>query len=904
MVDAVSATLPQWRIATKKDGNSLNTLPVFTSSSDLHLSTATNTALAKKGQVIPAVTTDIDAQNRSTNVSANMGPDIGADEFSVLDVVTPSAQSTLLMFTNVTANSFNISWTKGTGTGTNSLVVIRAGSDVTSSPTDGTGYVPNAAFGSGSTIGSGNYVVYAGSGNSLSVIGLASSISYYVSVYEYNGTATTTKYLTTTPLRGSQITSVLGWQIANTNTANKINFDETVSGVNNGQFTANGFTPETFAGQLNSNAWAITGFEAGAIPFGGISTNPNFAHGISTGGVTSGGIYAFKTFGDNTALGIQPAANDFNPGNITLRFQNQTSAPITSLSIGYKVFIYNDQATSGSFNFSHSADNATFTDISELNVVSASQADASALWKASYRVATVTGLNIPANGFYYLKWSGATTTGSTYDEFALDDIVLSANPTNNFAAFEGTAQNFAVHGNTSLSGNTTVAEDLTFTAGKLSIGSHTLTMGGNLTNTITGGLQGSATSNISITGNKNPTLSFDQSTPGTTNLLNDLTVPFDAPENEVHLSNPVVINGLLKVGINHTLNFETNALTGILATITVDGNLRTQNTTALPFPVGKTFLGTGTVTYDASAAQTLVSGNYNHLTLRSPAGTSAGGDVTINGVLDLPQVNPSAGLKGSLDMGSYSATMGPNATNTGQGDVTGVTTRNSISANVLYTFGNPNMSIIFPAVGTLPTSLSLKTTVGTAPAWRPDAIKRNFDFIQTGAARTKAIIKAHYLDSELNVNDENKLVDWAHIISSGTSLEQGRSNYNTTENWVELTNVNVGLYFKSNFDQVNLTLDESAAGFLTWNGSQSDSWTTAANWTPNTAAPSDFTTVFIPNADTTLHDPQINMATPIGSIQIAAGGILNAPSDSQLTVKNGAGAWINNGTFNPGTGTS
>lgn len=147
-------------------------------------------------------------------------------------------------------------------------------------------------------------------------------------------------------------------------------------------------------------------------------------------------------------------------------------------------------------------------------------------------------------------------------------------------------------------------------------------------------------------------------------------------------------------------------------------------------------------------------------------------------------------------------------------------------------------------------------------------------------------------------------LDWAHIISSGTSLEQGRSNYNTTENWVELTNVNVGLYFKSNFDQVNLTLDESAAGFLTWNGSQSDSWTTAANWTPNTAAPSDFTTVFIPNADTTLHDPQINMATPIGSIQIAVGGILNAPSDSQLTVKNGAGAWINNGTFNPGTGTS
>lgn len=904
LVDTVSTTLPQWRVATGKDENSLNVLPVFNSSSDLHLNMVTNAALSKKGQVNPAVVTDIDGQNRSTNATLNMGPDVGADEFSAPDVVAPSAQSTLLTFTNVMANSFNINWTKGTGTGANSLVVIRAGSDVTSSPTDGTGYIADAAFGSGSLIGSGDYVVYAGSGSSVSVTGLTSSTKYYVAVYEYNGAAETTKYLTTAPLRGNQTTSMLGWQIANTNTVNKISFDETVSGVTNGPFTAAGFAPAPLAGQLNSNAFSLTGFEDGPIPFGGINTNPDFAHGVSSGGVTAGGIYAFKTSGDNSALGVQPTANDFNPGNITLRFQNQTSVPITSLSIGYKVYIYNDQEASSSFNFSHSADNLTFTGISELNAVSPDQADATPSWKASYRVATVAGLNIPANGFYYLKWSGAAVAGLFYDEFALDDIVLSANPTTNFVTFEGTAQSFAVHGNTSLSGNTTVSEDLTFTAGTLSIGSNALILGGTVNNTSAGGLQGSTTSNVSVTGNKNPTLSFDQSAPGTTNMLNDLTIPFDAPENEVHLSNPVVINGILKVGINHTLNFETNALTGILSTINVDGNLRTQNTTALPFPAGKTFLGTGRVTYDAAAAQTLVSGTYNHLTLHSPAGTLAGGTVTVNGVLDLPQPNPAGGLKGSLDMDSYILTMGPHATNTGQGDVTGVTARNSILANILYTFGNPHTSIIFPSVGTLPVSLSLKTTVGAAPSWRADAIKRNFDFIQTGAAATKAIIKAHYLDTELNGNDENKLVDWAHITSSGTTLEQGRSNYSTTENWVELTNVNVGLYFTGNFDQVNLTLDESAASFLTWNGSQSDSWTTAANWTPNTAAPSDFTAVFIPNTDTTLHDPLINPATLVGSIQIAAGGIVNAPTDSQMTVNNGAGAWINNGTFNPGTETS
>lgn len=903
--DTVYTTLPQWRAVMGKDANSLNILPVFTSSSDLHLQTiAANNGLANAGtNLLAAVSTDIDGQSRTST------PEIGADEFAfVVTLATqPAAQSTALNFTNVTANSFKLDWTKGNGTGTNSIVVIRAGSAVNSPPIDATEYIASTTFGLGSQIGTDNYVVYNGNANTVNVTGLSGATTYYVSIYEYNGTGPTANYLTINPLTGNQKTlnANLGWQISNINTLNTITFDTTVSGVNNGSFLGNGFYPaEPTAGQLDSNSWSLNGFEDSAIPFGGINSNPVFAHGISSGGVTAGGIYAFETSANNTALGIQPAANDFNPGSITLRFQNQTSAPITSLSIGYKVYIYNDQAASSSFNFSHSSDNATFTATSELNVVSPAQADASPSWKASYRVATVTGLNIPANGFYYLKWNGAATAGSVYDEFALDDIILSANPTNNFAAFEGTAQNFAVHGNTSLSGNTTVAENLTFTAGKLSIGSNTLTLGGTVTNTVTGGLRGSAASNISIRGNKNPTLSFDQSTPGTSNLLNDLTVPFETTENEVYLSNPVVINGILNVGLDHTLNFGTNALTGILSTITVNGNLRTQNTTALPFPAGKTFLGTGKVTYDASEVQTLVSGTYNHVTLSSPAGTLAGGTVTVNGVLDLPQANPSGGLKGSLDMGGYILTMGSDATNTGQGDVTGITTRNSISANVLYTFGNPYTSILFPAVGTLPTSLSLKTTIGTAPAWRAGTIKRNFDFIQTGAAGTKAIIKAHYLDTELNGNDENKLIDWAYIISSGTTIEQGRSNYSTTENWVELTNVNVGLYFTGSFDQVNLTLDESAAGFLTWNGSQSDSWNTAANWTPNTAAPSDFTAVFIPHADTTLHDPLINAATPIGSIQIAEGGIVNAPADSQLTVNNGAGAWINNGTFNPGTGTS
>ncbi|WP_333666949.1 beta strand repeat-containing protein, partial [Flavobacterium sp.] len=489
-----------------------------------------------------------------------------------------------------------------------------------------------------------------------------------------------------------------------------------------------------------------------------------------------------------------------------------------------------------------------------------------------------------------------------FDEFGLDDIVMVANPSTNFASFNGTAENFAVLGNTSLSGATTVSGDLTINNGKVDINGNTLTLNGTVTNTTTGGLKGSASSNLTISGAISPSLSFDQTTLGTTNLLNNLSINTTA-SNTVTISNPVVVNGTLTTALGQTLNMGSNALTGTLASIANNGTIATQNTTLLPIPSGKTWSGTGTVNYNAdSSAQTIVAGTYQNLTSSSTGGATAAGNITVNDVLTLPTSNPSPTV-GSLSMGTYTLSMGGSATNIGIGDVTGIITRSGIVPNIVYTFGSPYTSILFPNIGTLPTSMSLKIAIGTAPSWRTGAINRTFDFIQTGASGTKAVIKAHYLDSELNGNVESKLVDWAYIVSSSTTLEQGRSNYNTTENWIELTNVNVGLYFTGTFGQVSLTLDESAAGSLTWNGSVSNSWTTATNWTPN-ATPSDQTVVYIPDAATTPNDPTLNPSVLLGSLNIETGGILNAPDNSQFTINNGAGAWINNGTYNPGGGTS
>ena len=351
------------------------------------------------------------------------------------------------------------------------------------------------------------------------------------------------------------------------------------------------------------------------------------------------------------------------------------------------------------------------------------------------------------------------------------------------------------------------------------------------------------------------------------------------------------------------MNLGTIPLLGTLNSIQNNGIIQTQNTSALPFTSGKTWAGSGILNMNAtSTAQTLVAGTYNNLTLSSTAGTTAVANVTVNGKLDLPAANASS-TKGSLDMDSFTLTMGPDGVNTGVGDVTGIINRDSFTTNKLYTFGHPNSSITFPPAGTLPTSMSAKLTIGAAPSWKAGTILRQFDIIHTGAVDTKAIIRQHYLDSELNGNVESKLAFWAHTISALNTFDQGRSNNNTTENWVEISNANVGLYFKNTFDQVYISLDETSGSDLVWNGSTSTSWITAANWTPE-GVPSASSKVFIPNVSTTSNrSPIIDATSSVKTITIDAGAVVNTPANSVLSVFDGAGAWQNNGTFNPGNGT-
>ena len=83
-------------------------------------------------------------------------------------------------------NSMTINWTRGNGNAV--LIVAREGSAVDTDPSDGVNYTANAAFGSGTEIGTGNFVVYNGTLTSETVTALTSSTTYHFAFYEYNST--------------------------------------------------------------------------------------------------------------------------------------------------------------------------------------------------------------------------------------------------------------------------------------------------------------------------------------------------------------------------------------------------------------------------------------------------------------------------------------------------------------------------------------------------------------------------------------------------------------------------------------------------------------------------------------------------------------------------------------------
>ena len=197
----------------KLDGALVNrtsgTLTVFkntaTSGSISSSSFATGVSFSTNNSPTNLVTVDLDGDSKLDAIVTNQGVgNISVYRNQIL-ATEPTTAASGLTFTGITSTGVTLTFTKGNGA--KRIVLAHANAAVNAAPADSFVYTSNTTFSSGAQIGSGNYVVYNDSGNTVTVSGLSSGTTYYFTVFEYNGTGGYTNYLTSSTLTGSQLIS-------------------------------------------------------------------------------------------------------------------------------------------------------------------------------------------------------------------------------------------------------------------------------------------------------------------------------------------------------------------------------------------------------------------------------------------------------------------------------------------------------------------------------------------------------------------------------------------------------------------------------------------------------------------------------------------------------------------------
>lgn len=154
---------------------------------------------------------------------------------------TPTVHASNIQFSNVYCQQLTISWTSGNGS--QRIVMAREGGAVNTDPTNDQFYQGSDTFGRGSKIGTDNFVIYNGSGSSVTLKGLKKNTTYHFAIFEFNGGGTTFLYYTSGSVARANRTTeniTAGFSIGDTYqclAANSFNFTNSSSSSAGGALT-------------------------------------------------------------------------------------------------------------------------------------------------------------------------------------------------------------------------------------------------------------------------------------------------------------------------------------------------------------------------------------------------------------------------------------------------------------------------------------------------------------------------------------------------------------------------------------------------------------------------------------------------------------------------------------------
>ena len=186
-------------------------------------------------------------------------------------------------------------------------------------------------------------------------------------------------------------------------------------------YRATGLSPGGADGALDSLLWSVVGASDGDTGFGILAASGDFARGVSTGGVRTGGLYAFELPHGQHALGVQATGDDFTPGALIRRVVNDTGHWLFDLLLEADWWVHNDGGRSTRITLDALIDAGPWQPVPDATLLSAQEPDDGA-WR-KYAIAALLPLPALAPGSELqlrLGFDDALGTGGR------DEIALSA----------------------------------------------------------------------------------------------------------------------------------------------------------------------------------------------------------------------------------------------------------------------------------------------------------------------------------------------------------------------------------------------------------------------------------------------------------------------------------------------
>ncbi|RYZ56356.1 MAG: T9SS type A sorting domain-containing protein [Sphingobacteriales bacterium] len=518
------------------------------------------------------------------NIYNSPGVSVNATTVLVAPSNSDKAKSVAVIAGTPTANSMMVKWINGNGAGR--IVVIAETALSGTLPTDNQTYVGNGAYGEGSTIAPGDYVVAnidgygAGELDSLLITNLKAGQKYQIAVYEYNGGQTLSEPILFGPVSNKAPGTTLLDYVAISKSGVGVGASETFDAMST-------LTNELPAG------WHASGAVS--------SDNGSSADaGVKNYGTTSSADRALGTLGSGS-IGIKVQNTSKSTDNITwtsvlVKFTGEQwrngDAANDNLMVEYSTNAYtfndaNQYLSNSAATWTAASANLVFT--APASTPSNSGVNGDAAGNTAVRVASIL-TNVASGEAIWIRWSNGSAASG--DGLAVDNVQIIPF-TETYTGGSVPAVNF----NTGLNiiGNVTgttvnVKKAFNLEAGSVldvTAGTGKVTINGDLFGT--GTISGGADDQVVVGGTGlNQTLYF---TPGT-NGISKLTVNKAA---SATLGNTVNVLGSVKVGSNLASP----------ATLYTNGNLvlATNGTTSgrIEKLVGGTIVGNVTVELGLSA---------------------------------------------------------------------------------------------------------------------------------------------------------------------------------------------------------------------------------------------------------------------------------------------------------------